>query len=316
MAVVTGVMLLLPLYLNRHWMSFLIGTWILVYFAYAWNLVGGYIGQLSMAHPAFWGIGAYSYVLLVSKQQLPIAVGLAVGIIVAGLYALFIAFASYRFDVRGYYFALLTLAFTEIPAKLSNNVQALGAAAGLHMPTLGLSMQAYYYIGLAIVLMIMSITFFVANSRIGVLWLSVRDDEQAAEAVGINLVAQKTLALTFSAGLTAIGGAFHAEYLHLARPDISFDFHPLIFVLAATFLGGRGTVWGPLLGVIFLRAMEMSSSVLPIEPGRLNSLSVILENLLAIVLVLWFTRGRRTGSMLEFIVSLFTRPIKERIPAT
>jgi branched-chain amino acid transport system permease protein len=265
---------------------------------------------MSLAHAAFWGIGAYSYVVISSKYQGPVAAALAVGIILASLYALIIAFASYRFRVQGYYFALLTLAFTEIPAKLSNNIAVMGGAAGLHISNIGLSAQAYYQVGLALVAAIMGITYFIANSRIGVLWLSIRDDEQAAESIGINPTAQKTIALILSASLTAIGGAFHADYLHMARPDISFNLQATILVLSATFLGGRGTLWGPLLGVLFLRGLELTSSLLPIESARFNSLTVIVENVLAIGLVLWFTRGRRAGSIIDFIARLNLRRIR------
>lgn len=295
----------LPSQLNRHWTSVLIGTWILVYLAYTWNIVGGFLGQLSLAHSAFWAIGAYSYVLLSSKMNVSTVGGLAAGAVISAGYAAFIAFVSYRFDIRGHYFALLTLAFTEIPAKLVYNINFLGASAGLHITTPSLSPQTYYYLALAMVIGVMGITFVLAHSRVGVRWIALRDNEQAAEAVGINPSAQKTIALVLSAVLTALGGALHGEYLHLARPEITFDPRPLILVIVATFIGGRGTVLGPLLGVLFLRALEVMSSALPVPPGRLDSVLVLLESAFGILLVLWFSRGRSSGSLLDFLGRAF-----------
>lgn len=303
----------LPNQLNRHWMSVLIGTWILVYLAYTWNIVGGFLGQLSLAHSAFWAIGAYSYVLLSSKLDVSTAAGLAAGVAISSAYAGLTAFISYRFDIRGHYFALLTLAFSEIPAKLVYNINFLGASAGLHITTPSLAPQTYYYIALAMVLGMMGITFLLAHSRIGIRWIALRDNEQAAEAVGINPSAQKTIALILSAALTALGGALHGEYLHLARPEITFDPRPLILVIVAVFIGGRGTVLGPLLGVVFLRALEVLSSALPVPPGRLDSMLVLVESGAGILLVLWFARGRTSGSLLDFLLRILRLQIQKKL---
>jgi branched-chain amino acid transport system permease protein len=300
-------------HLNGHWMSFAIGTLVLVYLAYAWNIVGGFVGQMSLAHAAFWAIGSYSYVMLVDREQFPVAIGLVGASLISALYAFLISFVSYRFDVRGHYFALMTFAFTEIPAKLVNSVKPLGAAAGIYLSSPSQTQVTYYYIILVMVCIAVIFTFAIAHSRLGIIWLSLRDDEQAARAVGIGPFRHRTLALVISAVFTAFGGAFHAEYLHVVRPDISFDFHPLILVIVAVFLGGRGTVAGPLLGILFLRSLEVLSSALPIDGSRLNSLVIIFESALGILLVVWFSRGGHSGSLRDFLAMSFPRKTDRKI---
>ena len=241
--------------------SFVRDLWVLVAMwgavATAWNLIGGYAGGLSLGHAAFFGIGAYTSSLLYLDLHLSPWLGALAGGLVAMLSALVIGFITIR--LRGPFFALATLAFAAILGIAATNLTALThGAEGMTIPFspgLGHAIFAskidYYYVALALLLVYVALTWWISVSRFGYYLVAIRENEDAAQALGIDAVRVKLAATLLSAFMTALVGSFYAQYRLFFEPSI---FATDISVQIALFaiIGGLGTVWGPLIGAAVL----------------------------------------------------------------
>ncbi|TAM91494.1 branched-chain amino acid ABC transporter permease [bacterium] len=241
--------------------SFLRDLWVLVAMwgavATAWNLIGGYAGGLSLGHAAFFGIGAYTSSLLYLDLHLSPWLGAIAGGLVAVLSALVIGFITIR--LRGPFFALATLAFAAILGIAATNLSALThGAEGMTIPfapalrnAIFSSKVDYYYVALALLLIYVALTWWISVSRFGYYLIAIRENEDAAQALGIDALRVKLGATLLSAFMTALVGSFYAQYRLFFEPSI---FATDISVQIALFaiIGGLGTVWGPLIGAAIL----------------------------------------------------------------
>ena len=224
----------------------------------AWNIVGGYAGQLSLGHMMFYGIGAYTTALLVTHFSLTPWIGMWVGAILAALVGATVGYPCFR--LRGPFFSLSTIAFLEVIRLLSIHFVGLtGGSAGLIVPLkLGWAWMVfpdkvnYVYIAFALLLLTMGVSLAIRQSRLGYYLTAVREREEAALAAGINNSMVKLKAVIVSAMLTALIGAFHAMYLTFLEPATMFSLGTSIEVAMFSLIGGLGTVAGPLLGTILV----------------------------------------------------------------
>lgn len=241
--------------------SFARDMWVLVVMwgaaATAWNLIGGYAGGLSLGHAAFFGIGAYTSSLLFTEYGISPWVGALGGGLLAMLSALVIGLITIR--LRGPFFALATLAFASILGIAATNLRSLThGSEGVTIPftpSLGDAIFAskldYYYIALAMLVAYMLLTRWIANSRFGYYLVALRENEDAARALGIDGLRYKLAATLLSAFMTALVGSFYAQYRLFFEPSI---FGSTLSTQIALFaiIGGLGTVWGPVLGAAIL----------------------------------------------------------------
>ena len=241
--------------------SFARDLWVLVAMwgaaATAWNLIGGYAGGLSLGHAAFFGIGAYTSALLYTEYHVSPWLGALGGGILAMLSALAIGLITIR--LRGPFFALATLAFAAILGIGATNLRGLThGAEGISIqftPSLANaifdSKLSYYYIALAMLVAYMVLTWWIAGSRFGYYLVALRENEDAARALGIDGLRYKLAATLISAFMTALVGSFYAQYRLFFEPSI---FGSTLSTQIALFaiIGGLGTVWGPLLGALLL----------------------------------------------------------------
>ncbi|HEY8480298.1 MAG TPA: ATP-binding cassette domain-containing protein [Spirillospora sp.] len=236
----------------------------LLFLAYAWNLVGGILGELSLSTMVFWAIGAYGLVLAGNADH-DLRLAALAGAAAAALLGWLIVAVAGMLGLRGLYLAVFTLIIYEIARAGVVGVEALGRNEGVILTRLtGADTSAYLMI--ALVVLAIGVNMAVLGSRMGKRWLAVRDDVVAAEAVGVFSGRDKALAYALSAGLTALGGAVHAYYLGYAQPDTALGIELLIAALLAVYIGGPGTVLGPLLGTVLVYglsavATSMSTSV-------------------------------------------------------
>lgn len=258
--------------------TLLINIALAAYLGQCWNLMSGYAGQFSFGHAAFYGIGAYTSSLLCVDFGLNPYFGTVAGMIVAALFGLFVGSLSFRYRIRGNFFALVTLAFAEILRVLFHNTASLGGASGVLVPYTGKSAafsfsdkKIYYFI---IFGALAAICFFLARLRrtkTGLCFAAVREDEEAADSLGINVRRYKLLAIALSAGLTAFAGSFYAQYNCFIDPSVVFASTVSVDAIAPCIVGGVGTVAGPLLGALFLTPLreiaDMISAKLPHGAG-------------------------------------------------
>lgn len=244
--------------------EYLIGTLTLIYFfafvGQGWNILGGYAGQFSFGHALFFGIGAYTSSLLFLKAGLTPWVGMWCGAALAIGVGLLTGHLSFRFGLRGAYFALIMLAFAEIFRVAATNLDWVGGSFGILIPLRGHApalfqfgdKRYFYYIILGMLAAACYGVRKLEGSRLGYQMAAIRENESAAEGLGVNAYRVKLAAMALSAGLTALGGTFYAQYFSYVDPGIGFGPANSIEILLRPIIGGAGTVWGPLLGSFLL----------------------------------------------------------------
>jgi len=237
--------------------------------AQSWNLVSGFAGQFSLGHAAFFGLGAYIPLVLASEFGVSPWLGLLAGAVVAAAYGLCLGGLTFRYDISGSYFVLVTLAFAELLFFLFVNVDAVGGASGVVKPLpdaygarFGLvafqfrERLPYYYVVLAFLAVVTLVSLVLQRSQTGLYLHAIRDDEDAARAVGIPTVRYKLFALGLSAFFTAWAGTFWAMYFPSIRPRVVFGVLVNIDIVLPAAIGGIGTVAGPIVGAFALEVIS------------------------------------------------------------
>lgn len=228
--------------------------------AQAWNVLAGYCGQISLGHAVFFGAGAYTSTVLVTRFGVTPWAGMLAGALLAVLLSQAIGYPVFR--LRGHYFAIATIAVGEIVQTLVISWDWVGGARGLFVPIVRpdsfrsfqfhQSKQTYYYIALGLLLLALVITRRMEGSRTGYYFRAIREDQDAAASLGIPVARYKQRAMALSAGLTALGGTFYAQYILFIDPESVLPLSLSILICLVAVLGGVGTLWGPLIGAAIL----------------------------------------------------------------
>ena len=263
--------------------------------ATAWNMVGGYAGQLSLGHAVFYAIGSYTATMLVIHFGMSPWLGMFGGAAIATIAALVIAYPTLR--LRGPFFALATIAFLEVCRLLVVHFDSFsGGSAGLNVP-LNIGFQwmifrekwAYLLIAFGFLAVTLWVSWLIRYSRFGFYLIAVREREDAARAVGINAVRVKIAAAVISAAMTSMLGSFHAMYLTFIEPSAAFSLELSIQIAMFALIGGLGTVAGPLLGTLLvLPAAELSRGWLSALGSGTHG---FVYGVVLVIVVLFFPRG-------------------------
>jgi branched-chain amino acid transport system permease protein len=255
-----------PSFANDYLLTVLI---LILYFAYAgqaWNIMMGFAGQLSLGHALYVGLGAYATAALYVHFQIAPWVGVLAAVPIAMLCGAFIGFLAFRFRVGGVYFAILTIAFAEFARIGFDHFAWVGGSAGFFLPVaqytsndlwkLRGSPTMFYYVILALTVAGLVLSHVLLRSRVGYFWLAIREDEEAARAVGIDTFRYKMYAVVISAGMTSIAGVFFAFYYNNLFPEQVFHISRSIELILAPIIGGIGTRFGPILGAFLLTGLS------------------------------------------------------------
>jgi branched-chain amino acid transport system permease protein len=300
-AAVIAALAALPLFATSNvTLNFLTFALIITLAAQGWNLLAGYGGQFSFGHAAFFGTGSYTIALLQVRFGINPWLALPLAITLGGAVGWAIGFLSFRAKLRGSYFALVTLAFAEVFRILANSWSFTGGAAGVLIPlkveVVNLQFadkRLLYWLTLAFVAGALLLTNAIARSRFGAQLVAVRENEDAAKALGVDVLAVKLKAITLSGGLTAAAGCLYAQkFLYL---DATIAYGPWISVeaLLAPIIGGLGTVFGPLVGAVALLGFgEIAKQALAAwTGGALPGVDLVLYGVLLILCVAFAPRG-------------------------
>ena len=248
-----------PLVADRYVISVLITVFYFAFVGQAWNLMMGFAGQLSLGHALYAGLGGYVAALLFVKFGIGPLLGVFPAIVVATLSGAVVGWLGFRFSIAGVYFALLTIAFAEFTRIGFNHLEIAGASGGLFLPVgagewwnLRGDQLLFYYLGLGLVIAAVLLVARIRRTRLGLQWLAVREDPEAARAVGIPVFRVKMMAVLISSAMTAVGGVFLAFYNNNLFPDRVFDVSRSIELIMAPIVGGLGTVFGPVVGAFIL----------------------------------------------------------------
>lgn len=263
--------------------------------AQSWNILGGYGGQFSFGHALFFGTGAYLQAIAQLQwgfspwAALPAAIALAAGV------GLFFGALSFRYGLKGSYFALVTLAFAEVFRIVALSVPFTGAGVGLMVPLRegAANMQfadrrGYVLLVLALVTLALLATTWLRHSRFGAWLQAVRDNEDAARAIGVDPFRVKLGAIALSAAFMGAAGAFYVQVFQYIDPAIAFGPHTSIEALVAAIVGGLGSLWGPVLGAVALHLLaDLTRNLF----GNLPGINMIIYGSVLIVIVMFAPRG-------------------------
>ena len=289
-------LVLLPFWVPSAWQNLLITTFYYAYLGQAWNILGGYAGQLSLGHAAFFAIGAYTSAILATQYAISPWLGMFAGAALAAILSLGIGYLGFRFGLRGFYFILLTLAVAEICRLIALHLPLLGGYTGLFINYTPNPWQfqfqgkiPYYFIALGFLVVGSGIVWLIQRSKLGAYLVAIREDEDASEALGVDTFRYKMIAYALSASLTALGGTFYAYYQYYLQPNTVLHINHSVDIMIRPIVGGAGTILGPVLGSFLLELLgEFSRTYFA---GGTAGLTVVIYGVLLIIVVLFLPRG-------------------------
>lgn len=295
---------------NSFYLDVIIGILLLASAGSAWNLLGGYAGQISLGHAAFFGLGGYASVLLFTKMDLTPWIGVLLGGVLAGVVGFLIGALTLR--LRGPFFVLATIAFAQVLLILAINLDGLtGGSPGVSVPfEMGVSNMVFENRGTYVWLIggfmvfVFALTAWIENHRLGYQARAVRENLEAAESLGINSTRVKLQMTVLSATLTGIVGGLSVYYIAFIDPDSSFGIARSIDFVLVVIIGGMGTAWGPLIGAALVVLLHTKLSGLLGSGGA--GLYLVVYGGLMIVVVLFFPRGIVGG------IDLLKRKLRNR----
>ena len=263
--------------------------------AQAWNILGGFGGQFSFGHALFFGTGAYVQAIAQVQAGLNPWLALPLAIAASGAVGLFVGALSFRYGLKGSYFALVTLAFAEVLRILATSVPFTGAGVGLMVPLReGFSnmqfesRRGYALLILFFVILALLVTCWLKHSRFGAYLQAVRDNEDAARAIGVNPFNVKLGAIGLSGGLMGAGGAFYVQVFQYIDPSIAFGAASSVEALVAAIVGGIGTLWGPILGAVVLHVLaDVTRNLF----GQLPGINMVIYGVVLVLIVMFLPRG-------------------------
>lgn len=276
--------------------------------ASAWNIVGGYAGQVSVGHAVFFGMGAYSAVLGYHYLGLPPIAGIPLGMAVSVAVAAVIGVPTLK--LSGHYFSMATIAVAELAKVLVSTSETLGGAQGLTGPAIPrtvldlsfISAVPHYYIFLGVLAAMLFLTHHIAESRMGFYLRAIKDSERAARSLGVAAGRYKLYAYMLSAALTALAGGLYLIMFGFVDPESGLGILISVKMLIMAALGGAGTLFGPLVGALILVPLEeLSNSWLGGRGAGLTfmlygAIIIIIARFLPSGLLALFKRGPKAGA--------------------
>ena len=276
------------------------------YIGQSWNILGGYAGQFSFGGVMFFGTGAYTSSILLTSFGVPPIIGIFAAIFMGAFLGLIVGYLSFRSGLRGSYFALITLAFAELLRVLANSVEFTGGGVGLFLTYApGLhnlqfnSPTGFYYFSLVLLVISLAIAMWLERSRFGAQLVAIRENEDAAEALGIDTLKCKVYAIMIMGGMGGAAGTFYAQKYLYIDPPISYSIALSVEMLLVTIVGGMGTVFGPLVGSFFLHIVNEFARHFIDTPG----VSLIVYGFILILIISFLPNG---------LVGLFHRARKKK----
>ncbi|KIL98526.1 Branched-chain amino acid transport system permease protein LivM [Paramagnetospirillum magnetotacticum MS-1] len=273
-----AILALAPLTAGDYVLSILITVLLQAYLGMSWNVMMGFAGQFSLGHALYVGLGAYAGGALFVHYGTPPWIGAFAGMAVSAAVGAVIGTLGFRFKVMGVYFALLTIAFAEFTRVLFDHWGWVGASSGLFLPPapnnspnnlwlLRGSTTMFYYVILGMTAAAFWFCRTLLMRRIGYYWQAIREDQDAADALGIDVFKNKMIAVLISAAMTSLGGMFLAFFNNNLYPESIFSMHRSIELMLGTIIGGIGTLFGPILGAVVLTALGEGLTILGAHIG-------------------------------------------------
>lgn len=287
--------LLTPQMLSSYRLNLIISILTAAYFAQCWNLMSGFTGQFSFGHAAFYGVGAYTSSILAVDYGVNPWIGMFIGMIVAGIIAAIIGYLSFHYNLRGDYFALATMAFCEILRVIVKNTKFFHASTGVTIKyakdwtqmQFG-GKEGYLYVAFIMLVLITFGLYKIRRTKMGLYFVAIRENEDAAKALGINAFKYKMVALIASAMLSAIAGTFYAQYYLYIDPNICFANTVSVSAITPCIIGGTGTIFGPIIGAAIIEPIsELTNALL----SQYTGINMVVYGLILVLAILLMPNG-------------------------
>ena len=295
LAILLLAVIVFPLIADGYILSIGISVMIAALLGQSWNLMSGYAGQFSFGHAAFFGLGAYTSAILYMDFGITPWIGMFAGMIVSGLVGLLIGYLSFRYRLKGDYFALATLAFAEIFRILFNNIKALKGATGILIPYKQdwtvfafASDKTYFYVIAVMVALATVCIWWMMKNKIGLNLVAIRENQDAAGALGVNVLKYKLTAIAISAAMAAMAGAFYAQYYGFIDPTVAFAAEISVEAIVPCIIGGAGTLLGPILGaLLIIPVQEICNSVFT----NISGINMIVYGVVIVLFIIFCPNG-------------------------
>lgn len=263
--------------------------------AQAWNILGGFGGQFSFGHALFFGTGAYVQVMAQVHLGCNPWIALLLAIGMSAMVGLCVGALSFRYGLKGSYFALVTLAFAEVFRIVALSVAFTGAGVGLMLPLREsfsnmqfASRAGYVWLVLGLVTLALCTTAWLRHSRFGAYLQAVRDNEDAARAIGVDPFMVKLWATVISGALMGSGGAFYVQVFQYIDPGLAFGPHTSVEALVGAIVGGMGTLWGPVVGALTLHVLaDVTRNLF----GQLPGINMVVYGAVLVLIVMFMPSG-------------------------
>lgn len=293
----------------------------------AWNLLGGYAGQVSLGHAAFYGLGAYTSTMLLLNFGINPWLGMLAGGLVAAVSS--VAFGWSCFRLKGHYFAMATIAVAELAQILFTNWEYAGSAVGLSVPMgdQGWATMVfpgklpYYWLALGLLGLTLGATWWIERSHVGYYLRAVKDEPDAARSIGIDITRYKQIALSVSAFFTAMGGSLYAQKELYIDPGSVLSTTLSIKMALVSILGGVGTLFGPVVGSVILTMIEEVTRAMFGGTGRGTDTIIYAVLIIAVAVFYptglvgwWRERVRRRGLQREAAAAPDNVPTQPVLP--
>jgi branched-chain amino acid transport system permease protein len=299
---------ILPLFIQQDYyihLLILVLMWVVI--GSCWNLIAGFTGQVSFGQAAFFGVGAYTAGIFSTKLEISAWWGMAFGGWTAVILGVLIGYLCFR--LRGPYFALATLASGEILRLIANNwVDFTEGMVGILIMQTFSSKLPYYYLILGLAALCLTVIALVMNSKLGYYFVSIREDQDAAESLGINATLYKNISLAISSFFTGTVGAFYMNYMGFIDPSVVFALHDIsIQAILVGIIGGVGTLWGPTLGALIMVGIQelFRTAMFGMAPKWVSQGHAMAFGVLVVLTILFMSNGV-VGDW-DRIKKLFTR---------
>ena len=293
------LMALLPLLSkDEYYRHILVMTYYSACLASSWNLVGGFMGQITFAHMAYFGIGAYSVTILSVTHGVSPWIGAVVGMLLSAAACFLISYPTLK--IRGPFFVLITIAFLNICRILAVYFRGLTKGSmGISTPFkpsfanfVFRSKLAYVYISLILLVIVLAINYYLLNSKLGYRIVALRENRDAAQAIGVNPTWPRIIVACISAALAGLTGVVYARYSLFLDPDIAFSMDTNTRIILMAIIGGTGSLWGPVLGAALL---VPSAEILRAALSKRAGLDQLIYGIILIVLILLQPEGLLGG---------------------
>jgi branched-chain amino acid transport system permease protein len=294
-----------PFFASSYLLTVVITAFHFTYLAQCWNIIFGYGGQLALGNGVFYGIAGYFSTIVYMRLDITPYLGGVIGAIVGAAFAIPVGAIVFRTKLKGLYLALVTFASMEIFKALFNNWKLVGSSVGILLPLksspgnfLFLSRMPYYYIALVMVILMAIVTSLMENSKIGYRAVAVRENEEAAEASGINSFKTKMYLFVISAFFTGLAGTFYSQFMLYIVPEIMFGFPNVVLLpMLGVIIGGRGTVFGPIIGtMVFSFISELLRRVPFLHGPQVSAVTMVFYGI-----ILSFVSLRYYGGLMSLL---------------